>query len=131
MNCLMWFGNTTILLMAGMMGIDPALFEAAEVDGATSTQVFFRITMPLLRPILVYVLITSLIGGLQMFDVPQILTNGTGGPTDTTMTLIMYLNKQLYSKNYGMGGALSVLLFIVTGILSLIVFKAFAQKKEA
>ena len=66
-----------------------------------------------------------------MFDVPQILTNGTGGPTDTTMTLIMYLNKQLYSKNYGMGGALSVLLFIVTGILSLIVFKAFAQKKEA
>lgn len=131
MNFLMWFGNTTILLMAGMMGIDPALFEAAEVDGATSTQVFFRITMPLLRPILVYVLITSLIGGLQMFDVPQILTNGTGGPTDTTMTLIMYLNKQLYSKNYGMGGALSVLLFIVTGILSLIVFKAFAQKKEA
>lgn len=130
MNFLMWFGNTTILLMAGMMGIDPALFEAAEVDGATSTQVFFQITMPLLRPILIYVLITSLIGGLQMFDVPQILTNGIGGPTDTTMTLIMYLNKQLYSKNYGMGGALSVLLFIVTGILSLIVFKAFAQRKE-
>lgn len=131
MNFLMWFGNTTILLMAGMMGIDPALFEAAEVDGATSTQVFFRITMPLLRPILIYVLITSLIGGLQMYDVPQILTNGVGGPSDTTMTLIMYLNKQLYSKNYGMGGALSVLMFIVTGILSLIVFKAFAQRKEA
>ena len=61
MNCLMWFGNTTILLMAGMMGIDTSLFEAAEVDGATSTQVFFRITLPLLRPILVYVLITALI----------------------------------------------------------------------
>ena len=55
MNCLMWFGNTTILLMAGMMGIDTSLFEAAEVDGATSTQVFFKITLPLLRPILVYV----------------------------------------------------------------------------
>lgn len=131
MNFLMWFGNTTILLMAGMMGIDPALFEAAEVDGATSTQVFFRITMPLLRPILIYVMITSLIGGLQMFDVPQILTNGTGQPADTTMTLIMYLNMQLYSKNYGMGGALSVLLFIITGILSLIVFKAFAQRRGA
>ena len=131
MNFLMWFGNTTILLMAGMMGIDPSLFEAAEVDGATSTQVFWQITMPLLRPIMVYVLVTSLIGGLQMFDVPQILTNGTGQPTQTTMTLIMYLNKHLFSKNYGMGGALSVLLFIVTGILSLIVFKAFAQKKEA
>ena len=100
MNCLMWFGNTTILLMAGMMGIDTSLFEAAEVDGATSTQVFFRITLPLLRPILVYVLITSLIGGLQLFDVPQILTNGTGNPVRSTMTLIMFLNNHLYSKNY-------------------------------
>ena len=131
MNFLMWFGNTTILLMAGMMGIDPSLVEAAEVDGATSTQVFWQITMPLLRPIMVYVLVTSLIGGLQMFDVPQILTNGTGQPTQTTMTLIMYLNKHLFSKNYGMAGALSVVMFIITGILSLIVFKAFAQKKEA
>lgn len=131
MNFLMWFGNTTILLMAGMMGIDPALFEAAEVDGATSNQVFFRITLPLLRPILIYVMITSLIGGLQMFDVPQVLTNATGQPVESTMTLIMYLNKHLYSKNYGMGGALSVILFIITGILSLIVYKGFNQRKEA
>ncbi len=131
MNFLMWFGNTTILLMAGMMGIDPSLFEAAEVDGATSNQVFFKITLPLLRPILIYVMITSLIGGLQMFDVPQILTGGTGEPVESTMTLIMYLNKHLYSKNYGMGGALSVILFIITGILSLIVFKASNERKEA
>ena len=123
MNFLMWFGNTTILLMAGMLGIDTSLFEAAQVDGATSTQVFFRITLPLLRPILLYVMITSLIGGLQMFDVPQILTNGTGDPTRTSMTLIMYLNKHLFSKNYGMGGALSVFLFVITGILSLIIFR--------
>lgn len=123
MNFLMWFGNTTILLLAGMLGIDTSLYEAAEVDGATSTQVFFRITLPLLRPILVYVMVTSLIGGLQMYDVPQILTSGQGNPARTTMTLIMYLNKHLYSKNYGLGGALSVILFIVTGILSVIVFK--------
>lgn len=122
MNCLMWFGNTTILLMAGMMGIDPSLFEAAEVDGATSTQVFYRITLPLLKPILVYVMITSLIGGLQMFDVPQILTNGTGEPMRTTMTLIMYLNKHLFSKNYGMAGAVSVMLFIITAVLSILIF---------
>ncbi len=123
MNYIMWFGNTTILLMAGMMGIDTALFEAAQVDGATSTQIFFHITLPLLRPILVYVLITSLIGGIQMFDVPQILTNGTGDPARNTMTMIMWLNKHLYSKNFGMGGALSVLLFIITGVLSMIVYK--------
>lgn len=130
MNFLMWFGNTTILLMAGMMGIDTSLFEAAEVDGANSTQVFFKITLPLLRPILVYVMITSLIGGLQMFDVPQILTNATGNPMRSTMTLIMYLNKHLYSKNFGVGGALSVLMFIITGILSLIVFKVSDRKVD-
>ncbi len=129
MNCLMWFGNTTILLMAGMMGIDTSLFEAAEVDGATSTQVFFRITLPLC-PILVYVLITSLIGGLQLFDVPQILTNGTGNPVRSTMTLIMFLNNHLYSKNYGMAGAVSVVLFIITGILSIVVFKLTGNDKR-
>ena len=123
MNCLMWFGNTTILLMAGMLGIDTSLFEAAQVDGATATQIFYKITLPLLKPILIFVMITSLIGGLQMFDVPQILTNGTGNPMRSSMTLIMYLNKHLFSKNYGLAGALSVFMFVITGILSLIVFK--------
>lgn len=131
MNFIMWFGNTTILLMAGMLGIDPSLFEAAQVDGANSTQIFFKVTLPLLKPIFIYVLITSLIGGLQMFDVPQVLTRGTGDPMRTTLTLIMYLNKHLYSKNYGMGGALSVLLFIITAILSLLVFRFSSGRKEA
>ena len=130
LNFLMWFGNTTILLMAGMMGIDPSLYEAAEVDGATSSLIFRRITLPLLRPILIYVMITSLIGGMQMFDVPQILTNGTGDPMRSTMTLIMYLNKHLFSKNYGMGGALSVFLFVITGLLSLIVFRFNQTRKK-
>jgi multiple sugar transport system permease protein len=122
MNFLMWFGNTTILLMAAVMGINPALFEAAELDGCTPRQTFFRITLPMIRPILVYVLITSMIGGLQMFDVPQILTNGKGTPDRTSMTLIMYLNNHLFSKNYGMAGAVSVILFIIAAILCLVVY---------
>lgn len=130
MNFLMWFGNTTILLMAGIMGIDTSLFEAAQVDGANGSQTFFSITMPLLKPIFVYVLLTSLVGGIQMFDIPQILTSGEGTPNRTTMTLIMYLNKHLFSKNYGMAGALSVMLFIVTAILSLIVYRVTVQPDE-
>ena len=122
MNCTMWFGNTTLLLLAGMLGIDVSLREAAEVDGASSWQVFTRITLPLIRPILLYVVITSLIGGIQMFDVPQILTKGTGDPNRSTMTVLMYLNKHMFSKNYGISGALSFILFMVTAILSLIVF---------
>lgn len=123
MNFLMWYGNTTILLMAGVMGIDNSLFEAARIDGASPSQVFFKVTMPLLLPIFVYVFITSLIGGIQMFDVPQILTNSAGTPDRTTMTIIMKLNNHLQSKNYGPAGAISVLLFVVTGVLSGLVYK--------
>ena len=122
MNFLMWFGNTTIMLMAAIMGISQDIFEASEIDGCSSTQRFYRITLPLIRPILAYTLITSIIGGLQMFDVPQILTNGQGNPDRTSMTLIMFINSHLKSKNYGMAGALSVYLFVVSGILCFIVY---------
>ena len=131
MNFLMWFGNTTIVLMAGIMGIDQAMFESATIDGANSVQVFFRVTLPLLMPIFVYCLITAMIGGIQMFDVPQVLTNGKGVPNETTRTLVMYLNNYLTTKNYGMGGAISVILFIITGILGGIVYKMLsAQYKD-
>jgi ABC-type sugar transport systems, permease components len=130
MNFLMWFGNTTILLMAGIMGIDNSLFESAQIDGAKSWQIFWKVTMPNIKPILVFVLITSLIGGLQLFDIPQVLTKGTGQPALTTMTLIMYLNKHLYSKNFGLGGALSVLLFIITAVLSVIVFRMLSDRSK-
>lgn len=130
MNFLMWYGNTTILLMAGVMGIDNSLFEAARIDGANPLQIFFKITIPLLLPIFVYVLITSLIGGIQMFDVPQILTNGAGTPDRTVMTIIMKLNKHLQNKNYGPAGATSILIFAITAVLSGIVYKTTMQKYQ-
>lgn len=123
MNFLMWFGNSTIMLMAAIMGISPDVFEASELDGCNSIQRFFYITLPQIRPILAYTLITAIIGGLQMFDVPQILTNGQGTPDRTSMTLIMFLNSHLKSRNYGMAGALSVYLFIVSGILCFFVYR--------
>ena len=129
MNFLMWFGNTTLLLMAGIQGIDQNMFEAAEIDGANSLQVFFRVTLPLLAPILVYTIITAMIGGLQMFDVPQVLTNGKGTPDRASMTMVMYLNNYLgTSKNYGMAGAVSVVLFIVSAGLSLFVYNTLSKQ---
>lgn len=128
MNFLMWTGNTTILLMAGIMGIDPTLFEAAEVDGASRTQIFFKITMPLLKPIFIFVIITSMLGGLQMYDVPSILTNRTGSPNNSALTIMMRLQQYLNpSKNYGMSGAISVLLFIIGGLASLLVFRSLVK----
>lgn len=129
-NFLMWYGNTTILLMAAIMGVDPALYEAAEIDGASPGQMFRKITIPLIKPILIYVLVTSLIGGLQMFDIPQLLTNGGKDCVDrTAMTVVMYLNSYLTNKNYGVGGAISVLLFLVAVVLSILVFLMLDDKE--
>ena len=130
MNFLMWFGNTTIMLMAAIMGVDPTLYEAAELDGCTPNQMFWKITIPLIRPILVYVMITSMIGGLQMFDVPQILTNGKGDPNGSTNTIIMYLNQHLYSKNYGTAGAISVLMFLLCAVLCVIIYFTLTQEDD-
>lgn len=129
MNFLMWFGNTTIMLMAAIAGVNPSLFEAAQLDGCTHGEMFRHITLPMIRPILTYTMITSLIGGLQMFDVPQILTNGQGSPNRESMTLIMLLNSHLKSKNYGMAGALSVYLFIISGILCIFVYRSMNKDK--
>lgn len=130
-NYLMWTGNTTILLMAGIMGIDPALYEASSIDGANAGQQFRKITMPMLKPIMLYVMVTSLIGGLQMFDIPRLFTDTKGGPGSAAMTAVMLLNNNLgLTKNYGMAGAMSVVLFIVAGVLSVIIFGMLQDNDE-
>lgn len=130
-NYLMWTGNTTILLMAGIMGVDTALYEAASIDGASSSQLFWKITIPMLKPILLYVVVTSMIGGIQMFDIPQLLTAGRGNPDMTSTTAVMYLNDNIsVSQNYGKAGAVSVVLFIIAAILSMIVFSLLTEKKD-
>ena len=103
MNFLMWFGNTTIMLMAAIMGVDPTLYEAAELDGCTPNQMFWKIT---------------------------ILTNVKGGPDRTSTTMIMYLNNHLFSKNYGMAGAVSVVLFLVCAVLCVIVYMALTKEDD-
>lgn len=132
-NCWMWYGNTMIILVAAILGISVNIFEAAEVDGATPGQIFHRITLPLIRPILLFTLVTSLIGGMQMYDIPQLMQQ-TGSPAKAmTQTVTMYIMELVYSgtKDYGRGAAVSVLLFLVTGALSLILFYAMREKSDA
>lgn len=129
MNFLMWFGNTMILLMAGIVGIDDSLIESAQVDGATSLQVFRKIILPLLKPILLFVFVTSLVGGVQLFDIPKIFTSNTGGPLASSRTVMMYISTLLNpGKQFGLAGAASVLLFLLTASISLIFF--FVTNKE-
>ncbi len=129
----MWYGNTMIVLIAGILGINPSLFEAARVDGATSKQIFRQITLPLLRPITLYVLVTSAIGGLQLYDIPSLFNINQGGdglPDFASTTITMYIRKlTLTSKDYGKAGAASVVLFLVTMVISLIFFNFMGDKE--
>lgn len=118
----MWYGQTAIVLIAGILSIDRSLFEAAEVDGATPWESFRKITLPLLKPISLYVLITSLVGGLQMFDIPLLLTNG--GPNGSVETVMTYIYKQAFQggRNISIAAAASIYLLILTVVMSGIIF---------
>ncbi|MCR5478196.1 MAG: sugar ABC transporter permease [Lachnospiraceae bacterium] len=132
-NFWMWYGNTMIVLCAGILGISPSLFEAARVDGASSGQIFRSVTLPLLRPIMVFTLVNSAIGGLQMFDIPKLLTtSGYGDPDYTTRTITMYIRDLAFtgSKQLGKASAASLILFAITLIISLTLFY-FMRDKDA
>lgn len=135
----MWYGNTMIVLIAGIMGISPSLYEAAMVDGATSRQQFFKITLPLLKPILQYTMVTSAIGGLQMYDIPQLFNKGLpivnfrGTQINSTRTIVMLIKSYIESgsqQNVGRASAYSVVLFILTLVVSLIFYKLTDEKKD-
>lgn len=125
----MWYGYTMIVLIAGIMGIDPTLFEAAEIDGANPYQIFFRITLPSLRTILLYTLVTSLIGGLQMFDIPKLFNQGN--PDNSTLTTSVFIYNQAFSGSYmyNRASAASMLLFLIIAVLSAIVFYLLRDKE--
>ncbi len=130
----MWYGNTTILLISGVMGINPSLFEAADIDGANSSQKFFKITIPLLKPILMYTLVTSLIGGFQMYDIPALFNTPSNGgyiglPDDKSTTVTMYIMR-LYHSDPGKAAAVSVLLFFITVIASVLYFTLLGEKND-
>jgi multiple sugar transport system permease protein len=134
MNFWMWYGNTMIVLIAGILGINPSLYEAAMVDGASGKQQFFTITVPLLKPILQFTLVTSAIGGLQMYDIPALFntSQGIGMPERVSHTVTMMVREYAFSTNpdYGKAGAISVILFMFTLIISLVFF-ALTRDREA
>ncbi|AZS17346.1 sugar ABC transporter permease [Paenibacillus lutimineralis] len=127
----MWYGNTMIILIAGVMGINPALFESAAIDGANGVQTFFRITLPSLRTILLFTLITSMVGGLTMFDIPQLFLNG--GPDSSTTTATMFIYGQAFkgSYMYNRAAAASMILFVIAAILSGLVFYLMRDRDAA
>lgn len=127
----MWFGSTLIILMAGMTSISPSYYESAMVDGASGMQMFNKITLPLLRPILVYTLVTSLVGGMQMFDIPYMLTDGRGSPNGAIMTMnvLMYMKFSSSKGHIGAAASVGIMIFIVTSIAALLILRLLRDRE--
>lgn len=129
----MWFGNSFIMLMASVQGIPVDYFEAAAIDGANRWVVFRKITLPLIKPILLYVAITSLIGGLQMFDLPYLMVPQSSAAYSSVRTAMMYL----YSFGFGSGvrqvgyaSAVAYVLFMFIFAFSVMQFFMFNRKGD-
>ena len=126
-----WYGYTTIILISGVLGINPELFEAAEIDGASPRQTFFQITLPCMRTILIFTLITSLIGGLNMFDIPKLYI-WNGGPANATMTTSVFIYAQAFSGTYlyNKAAAASMIMFVIIAVLSGFTFFLMRDRSE-
>jgi len=118
-----WFGYNMLLYIAGLQSIPEELPDAARVDGASSFQVATGILIPLLRPVILFTVITSVIGGLQIFDVPFTLT-GTG-PNNSTLTMVMFLYQTAFQRSqYGYGAAVAYAIFVLIAAFSVVIFRA-------
>lgn len=127
----MWFGNSFIMLMAGVQGISHDYYEAATIDGAGRWTIFARITMPLLRPIMMYVAITSLIGGLQLFDIPYLISGTKGTPGRSLYTAVFYLfNMAFTNRQMGYAAAIAFVLFAIIAVCSFIAFRLMNKKED-
>ncbi|MEE8739199.1 MAG: sugar ABC transporter permease [Bifidobacterium sp.] len=126
-----WTGYNTLIFLAAMQAIPNELIEAAVIDGAGRLRMFFSVTMPSLRPTLIFVIITSTIGGLQIFDEPQLFHNGTsgyGGPGKQYLTVSLYLwnlgfnNVTVGQPNLGRAAAVAWLLFLIIVVIAILNF---------
>ncbi|MBP3218269.1 MAG: sugar ABC transporter permease [Lachnospiraceae bacterium] len=127
----MWYGYTMIILISGVLGISPEIFEAAEVDGANGWQTFWQVTIPNIKTILLFTLVTSLIGGLNMFDIPRLFL--MGGPDNATLTTSVFIYNLAFSGSYlyNRAAAASMLMFVLICLSSALLFYALRDRDEA
>ncbi|WP_306433056.1 carbohydrate ABC transporter permease [Paenibacillus sp. J45TS6] len=119
-----WTGYNAVIYLAGLQSIPTTLYEAAKIDGATGIQSFFRITIPLLRPVILFTVITSTIGGMQLFTEPQILLGNNGGTGGAGMTIVLYLYRESFINNYfGYGATVGWGMFLIIALFSFINWK--------
>ncbi|MCE0485970.1 carbohydrate ABC transporter permease [Ornithinimicrobium sediminis] len=120
------FGTAMIIFLAGLQSVPWSLHEAAAIDGANAVQRFRHITLPLLKPTILFVSVTTAIGYLQFFEEPFVMTDG--GPLNSTISASMYTFQQFSFGNYGYAAALSYLIFVVIVIVTAIQFRVLRER---
>ncbi|MAS33963.1 MAG: arabinose transporter permease [Anaerolineaceae bacterium] len=121
-----WTGINILYFNSGLVNIPRELYEAAAIDGATPIQMFWRITLPLLRPTTLFVVVLSIIGGYQVFVEPFILYTGGGGPGDGALTMALLIYRTAFTSfNFGTAAAMGVILATIIFVFSLIQFRFF------
>ncbi|ATG51462.1 sugar ABC transporter permease [Brachybacterium vulturis] len=120
------FGTSMVIFLAGLQAVDRGLHEAAALDGASTWQRFWHVTLPAIRPTMLFVMVTTSIGYLQFFEEPFVMTQG--GPLNATISASMYTYNQFGFGNYGVAGAMAYLTFIVIGIVTLAQFRLMREK---
>lgn len=130
-NVYMYFGSTMILIIAGIMGIGTEVFEAAEIDGCNRIQTFFKVTLPCMREVLTYLIVMSIMGGLNLFDVPAMIIGNRCN--NAGLTMLMYVQNQAFSGSYlyNRASAASVILTLLCSGFAVIVFYLRRDKDEA
>lgn len=121
-----WTGINILYFNSGLVNIPRELYEAAVIDGASPFQMFWRITLPLLRPTTLFVIVLSIIGGYQVFVEPFILYTGGGGPGDGGLTMALLIYRTAFTSfNFGTAAAMGVILALIILVFSLIQFRFF------
>lgn len=124
-------GTYMIIFLSGLQQIPQTMYEAAEIDGANKFQRFFKITLPLIKPTFFFNLVISIIGTLQMFDQAYIISGGSGGPLNSTMTVVLYLyNKGFKEFQMGYASAIAFVLFAIILTLTLIQKRIFREEAQ-
>lgn len=124
-----WAGFNMVYFLAGLQSIRQELYEAAAVDGAGPWQSFIHVTIPALKPVIAFVVITSMIGSFQLFDLPYVLTEG--GPGNASMTMVMYLYKHGFEFiNLGYAATIGWALAVIIGVISIIQVRFFGVFRE-
>src|SRR5699024_1274713 len=117
-----WTGYNMVIIIAGLQGVSKELYEAASIDGAGTIKKFFTITIPQLKPVLLFCFVLSTIGTFQLFDEPFNLT--AGGPNDATLTITYFLYQQGFEFfDFGYASAIAYIIVILVAVLSWVQFK--------